>query len=61
MFYHKERNLRVVVHGDDFTILGFEGDLDRFIQDIIIEPTKIFQIDNLKIIQNGLFFIKKLY
>ena len=30
MFYHKERKLRVVVHGDDFTILGHEEDLDWF-------------------------------
>ena len=30
MFYHRERNLRVVVHGDDFTILGYEKELDWF-------------------------------
>ena len=30
MFYHPVRNLRVVVHGDDFTILGMEEDLRRF-------------------------------
>merc|ERR1711911_187427 len=29
-FYMKERNLRVVVHGDDFTVLGHELDLDWF-------------------------------
>ena len=29
-FYMKERNLRLVVHGDDFTILGMEEDLDWF-------------------------------
>lgn len=28
MFYNEERNLRVVIHGDDITILGKEGDLD---------------------------------
>ena len=30
MFYHKERQLRLVVHGDDFTILGNEENLDWF-------------------------------
>ena len=30
MFFHPERNLRLVVHGDDFTILGGEADLDWF-------------------------------
>ena len=29
-FYMKERNLRLVVHGDDFTVLGMEEDLDWF-------------------------------
>ncbi len=27
-FRHTDRDLRVVVHGDDFTILGHEKDLD---------------------------------
>ena len=30
MFYHPQRNIRVVVHGDDFTILGHEKELDWF-------------------------------
>ena len=30
VFYMKDRNLRVVVHGDDFTVLGYEEDLDWF-------------------------------
>jgi hypothetical protein len=30
VFYHEKRNLRVVVHGDDFTILGWANDLDWF-------------------------------
>ena len=30
VFYHKERNVRAVIHGDDFTILGYEWDLDWF-------------------------------
>ena len=30
MFYHQEKNLRLVVHGDDFTILGHEESLDWF-------------------------------
>ena len=30
IFRHKSRNLRVVVHGDDFTILGWEEDLDWY-------------------------------
>ena len=30
MFKHKDRDLRVLVHGDDFTVLGWESDLDWF-------------------------------
>ena len=30
MFYHSERGIRVVIHGDDFTILGNEIELDWF-------------------------------
>ncbi len=30
VFYNEKRNLRVVVHGDDFTILGWANDLDWF-------------------------------
>ena len=30
VFRHPERKLRVVIHGDDFTVLGFEKDLDWF-------------------------------
>ena len=30
MFYHRGRKLRIVVHGDDFTLLGSEGDLEWF-------------------------------
>jgi hypothetical protein len=30
IFWHKERNVRVVVHGDDFTVLGNEKELDWF-------------------------------
>ena len=29
VFYHEERQLRCVVHGDDFTFLGFDSDLDH--------------------------------
>ena len=29
-FYHKEKNLRVVVHGDDFTVLGADRELDWY-------------------------------
>ena len=29
-FYNQERNLRCVVHGDDFTVLGYKQDLDWF-------------------------------
>ena len=29
-FWHKERNLKVVVHGDDFTVLGWEKSLNWF-------------------------------
>ena len=30
VFYHKSQNIRVVVHGDDFTVLGHEDQLDWF-------------------------------
>ena len=30
VFYMRDRNLRVVVHGDDFTVLGYVEDLDWF-------------------------------
>ena len=34
VFWHKEKGVRVVVHGDDFTVLGFAGALDWFRQRI---------------------------
>ena len=34
VFYHKERNLRVVVHGDDFTVLGHSEQMDWFREEI---------------------------
>ena len=34
MFYHEGGNVRVVIHGDDFTILGNELDLDWFRDEI---------------------------
>ena len=30
IFHHKDRDVRAVVHGDDFTILGHESELDWF-------------------------------
>ena len=30
VFYNKERNIRGVIHGDDFTMLGKEEQLDWF-------------------------------
>ena len=30
VFWHEQRELRVVIHGDDFTILGWEKELDWF-------------------------------
>ena len=30
VFYHPERNIRAVIHRDDFTLLGREIDLDWF-------------------------------
>ena len=30
MFYHRERDIRIVIHGDDFTVLGNEVELDWF-------------------------------
>ncbi len=32
IFFHKDRNIRAVVHGDDFIILGWKKDLDCFRQ-----------------------------
>ncbi len=29
-FYHSERNMRAVIHGDDFTILGTDRELSWF-------------------------------
>jgi len=34
VFFHDKRELRCVVHGDDFTILGWEKDLDWFWKEI---------------------------
>ena len=34
VFYHKEKELRIVAHGDDFTVLGHEESLDWFRQKI---------------------------
>ena len=34
IFYHEARNIRAVIHGDDFTILGNEYDLDWFRREI---------------------------
>ena len=28
MFYHEKRKLRTVIHGDDFTTLGYDADLN---------------------------------
>ena len=39
VFHHPGRNLRVVVHGDDFTILGYAQELDWF-RDRISKNTK---------------------
>ena len=30
MLHYRERIIRVVIHGDDFTLLGYERDLDWF-------------------------------
>ena len=30
VFYHRERDVRAVVHGDDFTVLGQETQLNWF-------------------------------
>ena len=37
MFYHKKRDLICVVHGDDFTILGWSAQLDRFWKEVQIK------------------------
>jgi hypothetical protein len=34
VFKHEEKQLECVVHGDDFTLLGFEEDLDEFEKEI---------------------------
>ena len=33
-FWHVEKEIRAVIHGDDFTLLGREGDLDWFREQI---------------------------
>ena len=35
LFYHAKRNIRLVVHGDDFTVLGEESQLDWFSDEIV--------------------------
>jgi hypothetical protein len=35
VFYHPERNMRGVIHGDDFTRLGYKGDLDWFKREMV--------------------------
>ena len=35
VFNHEERDVRIVVHGDDFTILGQETQLDWFRKQIV--------------------------
>ena len=30
VYWHQERGIRAVIHGDDFTMLGWENDLDWF-------------------------------
>ena len=30
VFYHEKRKLRTVIHGDDFTTLGYDADLDWY-------------------------------
>ena len=37
VFYHKEKNVRVVIHGDYITILDKEGDLDWFKERIALK------------------------
>ena len=34
IFHHKNRDLRAVVHGDDFTVLGWKEQLDWFWKEI---------------------------
>ena len=34
VFYHAEKDLRVVIHGGDVTLGGWEGDLDWFTEQI---------------------------
>ena len=33
-FHHQERNIRAVVHGDDFTVLAYKRNLDWFLAEI---------------------------
>ncbi len=39
-FYHKDKDIRVVVHGDDFTVLGSRGGLDWF-REVIQRRTEV--------------------
>ena len=34
VFRHKDRRIMVVIHGDDFTALGYEKDLDWYREQI---------------------------
>ena len=35
IFYHGERGLRIVVHGDDFTVMGKEAELDWLRREVV--------------------------
>ena len=37
VFYHEKRKLRMVIHGGDFTALGFDEDLDWYREGIMKE------------------------
>ena len=40
VFFHKERNLRVAIHGDDFTVLGKRQALDWSRNEIVKKGTQ---------------------
>ena len=44
-FYHAKRDMHIVVHGDDFTTLGYDNDLDW----LNIEMKKKFEVKSSRI------------
>ena len=45
MYYHPSRDVRVLVHGDDFTVTGSESQL-RYVTEVLQNKYKTKVMDN---------------